>query len=77
LVSSYIGDDTSENVEDKSKNDDRHGKDEEVGEPAEVVPALVAIDIVRVVARVARIETRKFAKFALERATESENVVKL
>ena len=62
---SYICDDASEDVENESEEDDRHGEDEEVGEPAEVVPALVVVDHVRVVAQVARIEARKFAQFAL------------
>ena len=64
----YVGNHASGQVEDQSKDDDAGGKDEEVGEPAEVVPLLVVVDVKRVVLSRVGVEFRQLPKLGLQGA---------
>ena len=50
------------------EDDDAGGKDEEVGEPAEVVPLLVVVDVKRVVLSRVGVEFRQLPKLGLQGA---------
>jgi hypothetical protein len=70
LVLTYVGNEASWHVEDESEDDDGRGEDQEVEDPAEVVPALVVVDGQRVVGGVG-VEVRKLPEFCFQWAAVS------